>query len=321
MGIKTDKDKRASLRKGVEHSYAHKDDGRGGSDILKLPQGVSFLKWEKDTKYRHIIVAFQAGKNHPLVKTGDFKEGDYLPSVEFHVHKGLGVSGKKSAICMKNTYGKKCAVCDYANELRNKGQDDQANALKPKKQVAYIIYDVKANKKEFNVLSAPHYCFEKGLVEASRTAADNDDEFVDYPYLEKIGAIVKYMIVNSTYKDEKTGRVSNFLKVADGTSFKEITSDDDLPFDFLDKPFCLDDCLVLPDYEAVEKILFSSEDDEDNDDDEDKKSAKGKNEKSEKDEDAPECPNDHTFGKDCDIDDDCDDCKIYNACKKAKKGK
>lgn len=343
MAVKTN-DKRASLRRGTKRSYDHKDDG-GGSGILKVPSGVSFVKWEKEKKYRHLIVAFKAGKNHPLVKSGDFKEGEYVASVEFHVHKGLGVDGKKSVLCMKSTYGKKCAICDHENQLRKDGKNDLADNLKPKKQVAYIIYDVKAGKKEFQVISAPHFCFEKGLVEAARTASDDDEGFVDYPYIDGEGAVVKYMIKESSFKNR------SFLTLADGTSFKTISKDDDLPVKMLDEPFCLDDCLVIPSYEGVEKMLFSSGDDDDEDDDEtpskdeddedgdddddddeetDKDDDDDDDELSGKDEEKPgkkddqKCPYGHKYGKDTDKKenaDDCDECKKYNACNKVKKGK
>jgi len=35
--------------------------------------------------------------------------------------------------------------------------------------------------------------------------------------------------------------------------------------------------------------------------------------------DAEECPFDHTFGKDNDKFDDCDDCEIWNECNEMKK--
>lgn len=323
MGIVKSEDKRASLRRETKRAYEHKDDG-SNIGYFNLPSGVSLIKWEKDKKYRCIIIAYKAGEKHPLVKSGDFKEGEYVSSLEFHAHKGLGIDGKKSTLCLKSTFGKKCAVCDYMDELKEKGRVKQAEVFTPKKQVGYIVYDVKEGKNNLSILCAPHFCFEKGLIEAARTAAEEDDSFVDYPYLDGEGAIIKYMVIQSSFKN-KEGKTSSFLCIADGTSFKEITKEDELPTKLLNNPFCLDDCLRIPTYEDVQKILFAADEDEEEtvtrDEDEKPEADEEQEEKAARSKEQ-ECPHDHKFGKDNDkYEDDCDDCKVWNACKKAKKEK
>ena len=327
-----DKHKGDSCNRQAQRSYDHKDDGMG-SRLFRLPPGVKVFKWEKDTKYRHLFVAWHAGKNHPLVKLGGvdgFKEGDYVYSMEFHLHKGLGVDEKGVCLCLKNTYGKKCPGCELMDEMSGMGKKDVSDKLRPKKQVAYIVYDVKAGKDEFYILSQPHFCFEKGMIEAARTASDEDDGMVDFAYREDKGTVIKYMVKEESFKNRK------FLTLADGTSFKPITKEDDLPVKFLSKPFCLDDCLTIPTYDEAAKMLYASGDDDepeqgkkakDDDDDEPPRKKKSDDEppKKKRDESAEnECPYGHEFGDDIDkFEDDCDVCKVYMKCNKAKakKGK
>jgi hypothetical protein len=322
-----------SCNRQAKRSYDHKDDGMG-SRLFKLPPGVTIFKWEKEKKYKHLIVAWHAGKNHPLVKSGEFNEGDWVYSVEFQVHKGLGVDEKGVSICLKNTFGKKCPVCEYINEMAEKGKKEIADKIKPKKQVGYIIYDVKEGEEKFYILSQPHFCFEKGMIEAARTAADDDEGLVDFAYRNDKGAIIKYMVKEGSFMNRK------FLTLADGTSFKEISKEDELPVKFLSKVFCLDDCLNIPTYEEAQKMLYADDDDDDDDDESEQENEdedeKPKTSRKNDDDDEPrpkkkkgesvenECPCGHRFGVDIDkpgCEDDCDSCKLYVKCNKAKKGK
>jgi hypothetical protein len=315
MGV--DKHEGDSLSRQAKRSYEHKDDGTG-SKLFNTPSGVKIFKWEKDTKYRHLIVAWPAGENHPLVKSGDFRKGEYVYSIEFHVHKGMGVDEKGMCLCLKHTFNKKCPICEYMDEMADKGRKDIAEKIKAKKQTAYIVYDIKEGKEVFYILSQPHFSFEKGMIEAARTAADDDEDLVGFPYRDKKGCVIKYMVKEETFNSRK------FLKLADGTSFKPISKEDDLPLDFLNKPFCLDEFLKIPSYDEAQKMLYSNDDDDDEKPEQDEKKEDDEEpvKKDKKKETSTECPQGHKFGTDNDeFEDDCDDCKVYVACARAKKGK
>ena len=331
------KKKKSGMAKRYESSYANRDGGgssKGGVINYRNYDGEIVFFNPGEGKHRINIIPYTIkSKNHPLVKSGEAEVGEKDYVLDFYTHRGVGPS-EKTVLCLKNTYGKPCPICEYSASLRKAGKEEEAKALKPSRRVAYNIEDLKEPGK-LKVFETSHYLFEKELIEEARD--DDEGGFIDFADEEE-GMEIKFRATKVKKGDMEFNEFKSF-------SFED--RDKPISKKLLDSAISFDELLTVPTYEEVEKILYGDDEeepkkpskkskpveDDDEDDEEDepapKKSAKKKSDDDEEDEepalkskkkcsgDCPECPFGHKFGKDCDEFGDCDDCDLWDKCVKA----
>ena len=343
-----DKKKKGGMAKRYARSYEKKDTfgtSKGGAINYRAYDGEITFFNPSEGKNRINIVPYQIkSKNHPLVKSGEAEIGEKDYVLDFYTHRGVGPS-EKTVLCLKNTYGKPCPICEQSAKLRKEGKEKEANALKPSRRVIYNVEDLKEPGK-IKVFETSHYLFEKELIEEARD--DEEGGFVDFADEEE-GKEIKFRASKVQAKN---------MEYLEFKSFAFEDRDEPLDSELIESAISFDELLSVPTYEEVEKILYgddeedepakkpskkSDEDDDEpakkpskkvvnNEDDEDeepapKKSSKKSDEENEDDEDEPEekpvkkdcskCPFGHKFGKDCDEYSECDDCDIWDKCVKA----
>ena len=341
--------KKGGLSKRYQASFDTKE-SRGGSkngvmDWRKVDGEVNFFKPVEGKNRINIIPYVIKSKNHPLVKRGEFEIGDTDYVMDYWVHRSVGLS-EANVICLKETYGKPCPICEQSALLAKEGKDKEAKDLKPKRRVIYNIQDLKEPDK-LKVFEASHNLFEKELIDEARD--DEEGGFVDFADVED-GKEVKFRASETSF-----GKI----KYMEFKSFGFEDRDEPIPDELVESAISFDEIMNVPTYEEVEKILYGQEDDEDEDSDEDetpKKSskkvaddeddepapAKKSKHRDEEDEDdeppkksskksfddmedvedeppkkAGKCPFGHKFGSDVDGFDDCDNCDCWDKCTKA----
>ena len=350
--------KKGGLSKRYQASFETKE-SKGGSrkgvmDWRKVDGEVNFFKPAEGKNRINIIPYVIKTKNHPLVKRGDFEIGDTDYVMDLWVHRSVGVS-EASVICLKETYGKPCPICEQSALLAKEGKDKEAKDLKPKRRVFYNVQDLK-DTDEIKVFEASHNLFEKELIDEARD--DEEGGFVDFADVEN-GKEIKFRASETSF-----GKI----KYMEFKSFGFEDRDEPIPDELVESAISFDEIMNVPTYEEVEKILYGQEDDEDDDSDEDetpkKSSKKVADDEDEDDEPAPakkskyrdeddeddededdeppkksskksfddmedaedetpkkacsgKCKFGHKFGVDVDGFDDCDNCDCLDSCTKA----
>ena len=277
-----DKKKKGGLAKRYQASYESKGSSGGKAGVMdwkKVDGEVQFFSPAEGRNRINIIPYTIKSKNHPLVKKGEFEVGDKDYVMDIFVHRGVGPS-EASVLCLKNTYGKPCPICEQSALLRKQGKEDEAGALKPSRRVFYNVQDLK-NPDTLKVFEASHYLFEKELIDEARD--DEEGGFVDFAD-EESGKEIKFRCS----KTSKGGFEFNEFK-----SFSFEDRDENIPDELLESAISFDEIMNVPTYEEAEKILYGRDEDEDSEDNEEeeeevpaKKSSKKAVAKDEEEDDA-----------------------------------
>lgn len=269
------KKKKTGMARRYESSYAKRDGGgnsKGGAINYRKYEGeVNFFNPTEGKHRINIIPYVIKTKNHPLVKSGEAEIGEKDYVLDFYTHRGVGPS-EKTVLCLKNTFGKPCPICEQALVLRKSGKEKEANALKASRRVAYNIEDLKEPGK-LKVFETSHYLFEKELIEEARD--DEEGGFIDFADEEE-GMEIKFRATKVKKGD---------MEFMEFKSFSFENRDESLDEKLLDSAISFDELLVVPTYEEVEKILYGDDDEEP----EEKKPAKDDSD-DEEDEDEDEKP-------------------------------
>lgn len=272
-----DKKKKGGLAKRYQASYESKGSSSGKAGVMdwkKVDGEVQFFSPAEGRNRINIIPYTIKSKNHPLVKKGEFEVGDKDYVMDIFVHRGVGPN-EASVLCLKNTYGKPCPICEQSALLRKQGKEDEAGALKPSRRVFYNVQDLK-NPDVLKVFEASHYLFEKELIDEARD--DEEGGFVDFAD-EESGKEIKFRCS----KTSKGGFEFNEFK-----SFSFEDRDENIPDELLESAISFDEIMNVPTYEEAEKILYGRDDADDEEEDEvpAKKSSKKAVAKDEDDDDA-----------------------------------
>ena len=274
-----EKKKKSGLSKRYQASYDSKESGApkksGVMNYKKCDGDIVFFNPTEGKNRINIIPYEIKTKNHPLVKKGEFEVGDKDYVMDIFVHKFVGPT-EASVICLKQSYGKPCPICEQAAALRKQGKEDEAGALKATRRVFYNVEDLKDPGK-VKIFETSHYLFEKELIDEAR---DDEDGFIDFADPEE-GSEIKFRCS----KTKKNGFEFNEYK-----SFSFEDRDEPISDDLLESAVSFDEIMNVPTYEEVEKILFGQDDDEDEEEEKPAKKSSKKSEEIEEDDDEDEQP-------------------------------
>ena len=338
--------KKGSWNKRYESSYNTRSKGGfskvGVMDWKKVDRDISFFKPSVGRNRINIVPYEIKTKNHPLVRRGEMEVGDMDYVMDVWVHRGVG-STEASVLCLKNTFGKPCPICEQAALLRKQGKEDEADALKASRRVYYNVQDIK-EPDTLKVFETSHYLFEKELIDEARE--DNEGGFVDFVDPDE-GKEIKFKASEDVLGSNKFFKYKSF-------SFED--REEPIGENLLEQAISFDEIMNVPTYDEVKNILFGvdededsndsddddeededevvrkpskpskkvdEDDDEDDEDEEPVKPKKSKREDDDEDDEKPStsCPFGHRFCKDCDEFDECENCDIWEKCFKAHRSK
>lgn len=255
---------------------------KGYLDWQALGGNVKFYKPPKDGEGAIDIVPFKIGSsNHPRVRLGKAKVGDYEYALDLEVHRRVGPT-EEDIVCLKQ-YGQRCPLCDHAEELKKEYgyKDERYINMKAKRRIVYNVLDATSEKLELKIFEVSHWFFEKELWEkAKRVGAKKGLPFIDYA-------------------DPKTGYTVAFATTTESSGGFETTKFKDFEFEkreaglitpeLMEKAYQLDKGIKLRSAEEIEKLLYGvGEDaDEGKEDDEPAPARRRVSEESSDDEAAP----------------------------------
>ena len=326
-----------------QDAFDSKDKGGagGGKNWLTFKDKVKFYEPKEGVNRINIIPYEIKTKNHPRVKAGKAKIGDYDYNLDVYVHKNVGPGGV-TFVCPKKNYGKACPVCEEAFKFYEADKKDEGKALLPQRRVVYNVEPiVKGESQGLQIWDVSHFLFEKELIEEAHACVDGADivEFAD----PEEGKVIKFRGSETTFGKNKYLEFKNF-------NFEDREEELD---DILDDAVSLDEALTVLSAEEIEKIFYGAPDDEaeedeapakgkksdDDDDDrprnkrkeesepEEDERPRNKNKKDDpfNDDDVPidkpvekdkknKCPHGYRYGKDTDEYKECKKCPLWDDC-------
>lgn len=303
------KEQREALRRKQDSDVASRDSSNFGCSFLdtsKYPDVKWFNPKGKKT-YKLDILPYQIKtKNHPQgMKPGLL---DYV--LDVWVHRRIGPA-KKDFICLANSFGKPCPICEE-KEIQRKGGADKEDLKKfnASRRVVYNVVDTDDSESEVQLFSTSHFLFAKEMLESITVAEAETGEKIYVADLED-GKTIKFRTAEEKSKEGSYVRFKDFSIVDREDSYDEDTMEQVYPLDAL---------LVIPTYDEVKAAFFSEVDEEEEDDEEEEEGDEDDGDDSDDDDDEEDGDEDED-GEDDDDDDEEDDEDEEEEVKPAKKGK
>lgn len=283
---KEKKKKRSTAAAAKKRAETHKT----GFDntAFELPDDVKQFAIKSDKALRLDIIPYEVGEGNPFADKGELHY-----ERTFWVHRGIGAD-QTSYVCLRKTCDEPCPICEFRAKLAKDpdADEDLIKGLAPKERQLFNVINTKEKSKGVQLWEISFHLFGKTLDREIKNS-DEDDNYENFAELEG-GFTLKCGI------EEKSFNRQSFFEVV-SINFKP--REDDYDEDILEQTVCLDDILIIKDYDELKEIFLQTVDDDDDDDDDDKKnkkSKKGKGKKSKKDKDKDEDSDDDDSGDDDD---------------------
>jgi len=269
------------VRSARERAEKHK--GGWEPTYLNLPKGAKLLKLEGPVMYLDVI-PYPAGKGNPFADEGN-------PHYErtFYIHKKVG-GGDDSYICLRRTARQPCPVCEFNTRLQNKGvvDIDDLKELAPKERQLFNVINTKDRDAGIQILEISYHLFGK-LLDARTRTSDAEDAGWDMFHSLTEGCTLRLEIAEEKYGQ---GTYSNV------TSIDFVPRKKQYDTSIYEEAYCLDECLKIPSYKELEKIVLEIDEDDPtgskaressrrkkDDDEDDRRSSKSKSKSSDDDDD------------------------------------
>jgi len=282
---KDKKKKRGTAEAAKRRAETHKTGYENTAFEIPEDKELFALKSEKSVKLD--IIPYEVGEDNPYADPGTLHyERTYF------VHRSIGVD-ETAYVCLSKTCGEKCPICEFRSKLAKDpdADEDLIKDLAPKERQLFNVIDTKNRSKGVQIWEISFHLFGKQLDREIRES-DEDDKYEKFAELED-GFTLKLGI-----EEGHSGKASWFGVVS--VNFKPRKEDYDE--DILEETTCLDDILIIKDYDELKEIFLQTADE----DDEKPKKKKSK-EKKGKDEDEDEDDNNNGEDEENDVDVDEDD--------------
>ena len=254
---------------------------------FELPDEKKQFILKSDKAVRLDIIPYEVGEGNPYADKGELHyERTYF------VHPRIGID-QTSFVCLSKTCGDPCPICEYRGKLMKDpdADEDLIKDLGPKERQLFHVKDTKDQDKGVQIWDMSFHLFGKKLDYEIKNS-DEDDNYENFAELEG-GFTLKLGVEESHY-----GKISFFEVVS--VNFKPRSKDYDE--DILEETICLDDILIIKEYDELKEIFLQTTD-EDEDEKKDKKGKKGKKGKKQE-EEEPENDDEDEDDKDNDEDED-----------------
>lgn len=275
MAMKRPKGKQAKKeqRKASARRRAEKRGSGFERTTIKVPEGIPLFK-PKAGVYRIDFLPYTVGVGNPFAD-----EGEEHFERTFFTHPRIGPN--EDAYCcpaqctkhMPPEHRKRCYVCEYRNKLdrSDDGDPDLVKSLLPKERQLFLVYVHEEAEKGLQLWEFSFHNFGKML----DARIKNSDEEDGYEYFFNIE---EGMTLRIAFEDDSFA----------GTTFQKAVSIDfkprrqPIPDEVVEqaKEICLDDLVILLDYEQLKAVfLQTGEEGDDEDDSPPKKKSKDKPDK------------------------------------------
>lgn len=239
---------------------------------FEMPDDKKQFALKSDKAVRLDIIPYEVGEGNPFADKGELHY-----ERTFWVHRGIGVDGT-SYVCLSKTCGEPCPICEFRAKLMKDpdADEDLIKDLSPKERQLFNVINTKEKNKGVQIWEISFHLFGKRL-DTEIKNSDDDDNYENFAELEG-GFTLKCGI------DEKSFGGQSFYEVS-SIGFKPRNEDYD--DDILAEAACLDDLLIIKEYDELKEIFLQTIEEDDDDDKKSKKSSK-KSKKASKKEDEDE---------------------------------
>ena len=233
------------------------------SDMFNLPEGMKMFNIDGKGIVDIDVIPYTVGEGNPAAD-----EGDFYWERTFYIHRNIGVN-EDWVICPARTAKKKCPICEYISTLQNDpdADEDTIKALQPSKRMLLNVLHKKRKDKSWpdtvEAWHVSHAYFGKAIDDALASAYEDEDDNMDNFCDPEGGSFLRCVAEPGWQK-----RGFSIERV----DFK--TRKEDLEDEIIDQAACLDEVIVLKDYDELKELLHGAGNDDDNDDDDDKKKKK-----------------------------------------------
>ncbi len=271
---KKKKDKRKK-RSTAETAKRRAETHKTGFDntAFELPEDVKLYSLKSEKGARLDIIPYEVGEGNPYADQG----GLHYERTYF-VHRNIGVD-QTSYICLSKTCGEKCPICEFRSKLAKDpdADEDLIKDLAPKERQLFNVIDTKDKSKGVQIWEISYHLFGKPLDREIKNS-DEDDGY------EKFAELKNGFTLKLGVEESHAGKASWFEVVT--INFKSRKEDYDE--EILEQTTCLDEILIIKDYDELKEIFLQTTDTDDEDEEEEKPSKKKKSSKKKKDEDDDE---------------------------------
>jgi hypothetical protein len=230
----------------MERMKKSQQEQEGGLGVLRSDANVTIWR-PKDGSHIIDIIPYIVGKNNV---EGD-KPGKGLHyTFRYFVHKSVGPNNDWY-ICPARTWGEDCPICEYRQKLIDKGEDWDSviKPLFPRSRNLYnvVCYDRGEEKKGVQIWDVSNHYFEKHILTLSKKPARSGKAEKNILFFdEEDGKSITFTIEPAQGKDDFPEYVGHAFDERDYKISDEI----------LDAAHCLDELIVRPSYEDLEKAFF-----------------------------------------------------------------
>jgi hypothetical protein len=321
---------------------------QGRSGVFK--DDIEGVKLWRPKEGDHIIdiIPYCAGENDPITD-----EGDPTYNLEYYRHPNVGPTEEQSILCLADTFGEACPICEHRKVLQKEGADKETYVpLYPKQSNIYniVCYDTDKDL-GVQVWDVAWFYMEKHLVKLAKGPIQRGGKRGKSSNIDPNVAFADPDEGKSICFDVEKGGKDSFPSYS-GHQFDD--RDYEIDDETLESAQCLDELIKIPTYAEVYELYWGEKFEEGGEPPEEKQDSKpsrnrsrgktsekkdseskgrrrGKksepeteqpNEESEKTEgerieDEPiggECPIGGKFGEENGEFDECNDCKVWNDC-------
>lgn len=242
--------------------------GRAGAGVFKTDlDEVNFFNCKEGD---HIldIIPYEAGPNDPITP-----EGDPTYQLEIFVHRGVGPTEDQRVLCLRDTYGQPCPICDHRRQLQTEGADEAKwKPLFAKQRNIYNILCYSSEKEEakgIQVWEVAWFYMEKHLAKLAKGPMQRGGR--------SRGASVE---PNVAFADPDEGKSISFSVESQGKEFPEYSGHQFEARDYviddglLEEAHCLDDLIIIPTYDEVYELYWGEPPEKEDGDEEAKEEVK-----------------------------------------------
>lgn len=244
----------------------------GDRSTIKKPDGLTFFK-KKEGIRKINLVEFKVGKGNPFAD-----EGSFHYERTFYVHYIPFAGGTVGRVCARKTAGKKCFVCDHIAKLQ-KDEDQDEKLIKdllPRERQIFLVNDPKDEENPLQIYEDAHGNFGERLDKEILSEKEDNPDVEAFAAPGEEGKTLKVNFSEASFGSRK---------YIEADTIKFLPRNEDADPDIWEHEHCLDDMIVIPDYNTLKKEFLGEEDEDEN---EDKPKKKKKKEDDEDDEDEDE---------------------------------
>lgn len=240
MGTKEKTRRRVSKEDIRQNAKSGQSGGR--SSWWKLPKNVRLWNPEKAKTYDLDFLPYEVkGENHP----DKVEPGTLWYKLPFQIHRNIG-PGNDALVCPVSI-GKPCPICQERTKLTKNWDDNEESikAIKAQKWDAYILKDPDDEEK------VVVFAISGGKFDLNHEIEETSEDNVNFYDVNDDGRTMKVRFSEDSYEGRK------FLKATRFDFEKRAEMDED---EVLAKTPCLEECLIVPEYETLKKLFLQIDD-------------------------------------------------------------